>query len=112
MPATKTRLERAPFDLRHPDAPAPERLRKDPRIPDQRLTAFWVDLAGERIGRIVMVEFDDRPGWFYQAEVLDPDHPRAKPRPIDEPQAKRADACSILVKAWRDRRRGRRKAAA
>lgn len=84
----KVTLDVSPYDLVHPKVPAPQRLRHDPRIPAQHLTAFWVNVGGVRVGRIFMVEYKDRSGWWYQAQVLvegkrrpvnvGPAHPRRK----------------------------------
>lgn len=89
-------LRKAAYDPRSPEAPAPERLRKDPRIADQRLTASSVELAGVPVGRVVMVEFEDRRGWFYAAETVDPAKPRSKPKRLEVFPSQRAAVRAVL----------------
>lgn len=99
------RLEPSPYSLTDPLGVPPERLRHDPRIPDQRLTAFWVTVKGEHVGRVQMVEFEDRPGWYYQPEVCDPaSEGPCMPEPFGNPEAKRRDAVDAVIDEWRDRR--------
>jgi hypothetical protein len=104
------RLEPAPYDLRRPLDPPPERIRKDPRIPDQHRTAFWVEVNGQRVGRVVLVEFDDRAGWWYQPEVSMPGE--KLPRPFSEPLAKRQDAVDEVIEEWRKEARAARRSGA
>jgi|GEM_PF-3552985 len=94
-------LEPSPYDLSKPMDLAPIRRRKDPRLPSQRLTAFWVVVKDQHVGRVVMVEFEDRPGWFYQPEVMGPADKR--PVKIGEPEAKRRDAVNAVIDEWRTR---------
>jgi hypothetical protein len=90
-------LRPAPYDPKHPDAEAPERLRKDPRLPEQRLTAFNVELAGAVVGRVVMVEFEDRRGWFYAGETVDRDKPRNKPARLAVYAGRRQAVLAVLA---------------
>lgn len=89
------KLEPAPYDLRHPLAPPPERLRKDPRITDQHRTAFWVVVDGQYVGRVVMVEYEEQRGWFYAPEVLRPGE--RFPKAFDEPKQRRQEAVLEVV---------------
>lgn len=98
-------LEPSPYNLAKPLEPAPARIRHDPRIPTQRRTAFWVVVKDQHVGRVTMVEFEDRAGWWYQAEVIDPAHPGSKPKPFGEPHARRKLAIEAVVDEWRVLRR-------
>lgn len=91
-------LEPAPYDLAHPLNEAPARLRHDPRIPHQRRTAFWVVDKDTRVGRIVMVEFEDKGGWWYQPEVVvDPSAPKPKVKAVDGPLPRRKLAVEAVL---------------
>lgn len=98
------KIEPSPYDLRRPMDVAPERIRKDPRIKDQRLTAFWVTVRGEHVGRVSMHEFDDRPGWFYQPESWDG---TGRPTPFGDPLPKRKQAVEAVIDEWRARQQTR-----
>lgn len=98
------RLEPSPYDLSKPKEPAPERRRKDPRLTDQRLTAFWVYEGETKIGRVKMIEYENRSGWWYVPEVYDepqekrPGRPR-RPKQCGDPQPMRRLAVEKVVSA-------------
>lgn len=98
------RLDPAPYDLANPKEPAPIRRRKDPRLTDQRLTAFWVYLGDLKIGRVRMVEFEDRSGWWYQPELIEGAKPGKagrprKPKACGDAQPMRKLAVEKVVRA-------------
>jgi hypothetical protein len=89
-------LEAAPYNVSKPDAPNPPRLRTDPRHPEQALTASWVLVDGDKIGRVVMVEKKEVGGWFYQAQTLGTD---GKLTDLGEPHPRRNHAVQAVVAA-------------
>jgi hypothetical protein len=93
------KLEPAPYDLKNPLEPPPARIRKDPRIRDQHRTAFWVVVGGRYVGRVVMVEYEDRRGWYYAPEVAVPGE--RFPKAFDEPKERRQEAVLDVVDEYR-----------
>ena len=93
---TGVRLLPTHYHHGQPNKAAPMRRVKDPRIADQRLTAVIVELAGTPVGRVQMVEFPDRRGWFYEAQTIDPERPGNKPKAIGTFESRRKAVRAVL----------------